>query len=734
MSGLFDSVGSKISDVTSSISQAITSISDALGIKDFLDTTFRGQEIVNAGAGFSRLYSVKLNMPVVKQIAISALLGNRNPTDDLISTIQRSPARNLEKAYAYAISQQSSETYAYSASYIAARNLYSQDTLNYTNSVNAIKNAVVFTVVKSMNNPAVTYTGYNNLLTALNASDVGTKFPTIATEVLPSTSPKTYTYNYQKQNALNTLAQADAQINTIPKPTFNPPTQLGYYYYRLPTIESSGLLTTSIEAYPIIVIKREGGYATVGSDEYNTTKKLCKLYGFDYDVLKNNILGIDTSDLKAAGVVLGVDMYSDTEAAKKYIAEFFDSVLPYGTIQPIEVVSYETTSPPPFGEGGSTTDPVVSQINPYIKTLESSINLFVSMETATKTVINTSDLTLLHQLSAIPIVNVVMRNTHGSYNISIKKYINESSYLSIEIVGFILQTYVATDTSYHGTMLGMFTFSSPVVVATDHTDPMILPLLRAPYLRLGTIDRIDLSRESGFMIAMSAQVVALTWAQTNAGLIQFIAIVFDIITMGESSAEAAEITAVTTTTEGLVTTTIVYSAAAFLMNFAANVVIMLAVKELVSRMFPDNEALQLAATAFTMYYINDYDFSNSNSLEDVFNDRSFIDNMLKYSQIIIDIHNENSQKNIKKDSERYTAELNELSEEYKENAAELEALPQLTDLIREDYKNSALLRNRVKPAETVDMFYTRTLNTNLAEVSTNPTYYYNSKLNLNNIA
>jgi hypothetical protein len=135
-----------------------------------------------------------------------------------------------------------------------------------------------------------------------------------------------------------------------------------------------------------------------------------------------------------------------------------------------------------------------------------------------------------------------------------------------------------------------------------------------------------------------------------------------------------------------------------------------------------------------MYYLSDSDFSSGNSLEDVLNDRSLIDNMLKYSQAAIDVYNQGLQEKLKKDKEQYTVELNKLTEEYNENAAKLEALPQLTDLVREDFRNGVLLRNKVKPSETVDMFYTRTLNSNLAEVSTNPSYYYNSKLSLNNIA
>ncbi|MCI4436690.1 MAG: hypothetical protein JHC33_07790 [Ignisphaera sp.] len=302
----------------------------------------------------------------------------------------------------------------------------------------------------------------------------------------------------------------------------------------------------------------------------------------------------------------------------------------------------------------------------------------------------------------------------------------------MDIKGFTLQTYVATDTSYHGTELGMYTFKSPVTVATDNTDPIILPLLRSPYLALNQLDRIDLSRESGFLIAMSAQVVALTWAQTNAGLIQFIAIVFAIITMGKSMAVAGEVT--TITAEGAATTTLVYSASAFIVNFAVNVIVILAVRELAAKMFPNSEIAQLAATAFAMYYLGDYDFSDDEGLDNLLSDRSLVDNMLKYSQAVIDVYNEGLQEEAKKENEEYTTELNELTEEYEENAAKLEELPQLTDYVREDYRHNILTRNKVKPLETVDMFYVRTLNTNLAEVATNPTYYYNSKLSLNNIA
>jgi hypothetical protein len=719
-----------MSAVIDAIGSAITSISKALGIKDVLDNAFRGSEIVNASASFSRLYSIKLNIPIVKQTAISAILSNRNLVNDLMNTIQKTPARNIEKAYAYAMSQQSSETYAYSAAYIAARDQYSQDTINYTNSVNAIKAAVTFTVVKSINNPARTYTGYDNLLNALNASDVDTKFPTIVTEVLPRTYPRTYTYNYQKQNALNTLAQADAQINAIPKPVFNPPTQLGYYYYRLPTIESLGFAVNSLEGYPIIIIKREGGYAPEGSDEYNSTKKLSKLYGFDYDSLKRSVLNIDNSDLKSAGVILGVDLFSSTVVSKKYIAGFFDLILPYGTIQPVEEISYVTSGE--GGEGGTTTQEVITYINPYIKVSESSINLFLTVQTSTKSIIGTSDSAFLQRLYTSPIVNVTRTDDLGKYSITIYKYVDTSSYLLMSIDGLTLQTYVATDTSYHGTEIGMFTFSAPVITATDSTDPIVLPLIRAPYLALSSLDRIDLGRETGVLVAMSAQVVALTWAQENAAFLQIVMIILAVITMGSSLALVG--TVEVTTAAGLVTTTAVYSMTAFLINFAINVVIILAVKELAAKLFPDNELVQLAATALTMYYLNDYNFSGSNSLDDVLDNPNLINNVLKYSQAVVDVYNESLKEKIKKDSERYTAELDELSEEYKENAAELEALPQLTDLIREDYKNSTLLRNKVKPAETVDMFYTRTLNTNFAEVSTNPTYYYNSKLNLNNIS
>jgi hypothetical protein len=735
MSALIDAIGG-----------AITNLSSALGIKDVLDNAFRGSEIVVASASFSRLYSIKLHMPVIKQTVISAMLGNRNPISDLKGVIQKSPARNIEEAYRYATGQQSSETYAYSAEYKTAWNAYSQSIITYTNAVNAIKGDIVFTVKSSSGKILRTYTGYTSLLNALNSPDADTKFPTIRTS--------NGTDN-QKQDALNVLAQADAQINALAKPSFNPPSQLGYYYYRLPTIEASGFtidgvetinnnntsnfsieavgsasssvyITNSTEAYPIIIIKREGGYADPSSDEYKTTEKLSRLYGFDYDALRKNIMDQDNPDIKSAGVLLGVDLFSNTVAAKKYILEFFDYLLPLGALQPTEEISYSISS-----EDGSATETTTS-INPYIKTSESSINLFMTVETATKDVIGTSDLGLTSSLSRSPTVDVSMTNSSGKYSISAKKYIDDFNYLSIEIRGLTLQTYVATDTSYHGTEMGMYTFNSPVAVATDNTDPFILPLLRAPYLKLNPLDKIDLSRESGFLMVMAAQVTALTWAQTNAGLIQFVAIVFAVFTMGKSLALAGEIT--TTTAAGVATTTAVYSASAFIVNFAVNVVIILAVRELAAKMFPDSEAAQLAATALTMYYINDYDFSSNDGIDGIFSDRSLIDNMLKYSQAVIDVYNEDLKDRIKKESEEYSANLDALTEEYEENAAKLESLPQLTDLVREDYRDSILLRNKVKPIETADTFYTRTLNTDLAEVATNPTYYYNSKLNLNNIA
>jgi hypothetical protein len=712
-----------MSAIIDALGNAITSISKALGIKDVLDNVFRGSEIVTAAASFSRLYSIKLNMPIIKQTAVSALLGDRNPIDDLMNTIQKSPSRNIEKAYEYAISQQSSETYAYSAAYVAARDQYSQNIIQYTSLVDDIKVSVTFTVVKSVDNPSVTYVGYSNLLRAVNASDADTKFPTIQTS---------NGIVNQKQNALDTLAQADAQINATSKPTFDPPTQLGYYYYRLPTIESLGFFGSNIVGYPIIIIKREGGYAAENSDEYNSTEKLSKLYGVDFDSLKKSVLGIDSPDVKAAGVILGVDLFSGTAIAKKYIAGFFDSILAYGSTQPVEEISYVQTVVE-GGEGGTvSTQEVITYINPYIKVSESSINLFLTLKNATKSIINTSDSAFLQNLRTSPTVDIVRTDDVGKYNITINRYIDESSYLYIFIESLTLQTYVATDTSYHGTEIGMFTFNSPVTVATDSTDPIILPLLRTPYLNLGPLDRIDISRESGFLVLMSAQVTALTWAQEHAAFLQVVMVVLAVITMGSSMALVG--TVEVTTAEGLVTTSAVYSMTAFVANFAINVVVILAVKELALRIFPGNDLLQIVATALTMYYLNDYSFSGSNSIEDILNDRSLIDNMLKYSQAVIDVYNEGLQAKIKKESEEYSAELDKLREEYEENAAELEALPQLTDLVREDYRDSVLLRNKIKPTETVDMFYTRTLNTDLAEVSTNPTYYYNSKLNLNNIS
>jgi hypothetical protein len=739
MSAVIDAIGGIINAVGS----AITAISKALGIKDLLDNLFRGSEIVNASASFSRLFSIKLSTPIVRQTVISALLGDRNPVKDLMHTIQKTPARNFEKAYQYAVSQQSSETYAFSASYIAARDAYSQATINYTNSVNTIKDDAVFTVVNHNGDILRTYSGYANLLNALNASDVDTKFPTLTEEILPRTHPKTYTYIYQKQNALNVLAQVDNQINAMPKPAFNPPTQLGYYYYRLPTIESSGFITNSsifmsngsvinnVEGYPIIVIKREGGYSEVNSDEYNSTKKLCKLYGFDYDSLKSSVVGIDNPDLKAAGVILGVDIFSNTKVAKEYVAEFFNTIVPYGTISPIQEITQEVTESLFGGEGGGIPYDVATSINPYIKVSESSINLLVTCVNATKSIVSTSDVNFLNQLYINPTVNVVRTDDNGKYNISIYRYIDTFNYLSIYIEGFTLQTYVATDTSYHGTEIGMYTFNAPVAVATDHTDPLILPLLRVPYLHLSTLDRIDLSRETGFLIAMSAQVVALTWAQEHAAFLQIIMIVLAVVTMGESLALVG--TMETTTAAGLVTTAAAYSMSAFIVNLAINVVIVLAVKELATRLFPDNEIVQTAATVVAMYYVSDVNFSGSDGLEDILNNRSLIDNVLKYSQAVIDVYNTGIQEKNKKDSKEYSTELDKLKEEYEVHAAELEAMPQLTDLIREDYRNSVLLRNRVKPLETVDMFYARTLNTNFAEATTNSTYYYDSKLNLNNI-
>jgi hypothetical protein len=641
------------------------------------------------------------------------MLGNRSVVNDLKYTIKNSGLPQYEKAYEYAISNQTSETLLYGDAVDAARAAYAIAYTNYLNTINPIKDAVTYSAY-NIDDELITYTGYSVLLEAVNSVDASDKFPDLTTLGVVTTD--------QMQEALDILAQADADISAVTVPTLTLTTGPGYYFYRLPTITSEGFNISNVDGYPIILIKREGGFASTSSDEYVTTEKLCHIYGYDFGSLRDNILSINSNDIKAAGVLQGVDVFTGTVAGKMYIANFFNAITNSGLTVARTETSWSTAYD---GDGNPYSVQDTKVYNPYIKVAEGSINLFVTAVSINKYVVNLSLGTLN------PTVSVTKTNDVGKYDIYIVKPISSTQCLKIDVIGFTLQAYVAVDTSYHGTEIGMFTFSPSVATATDNTDPLILPMIRSAYLSLSPLHRIDVSRESGFFMILSGNAVAMTWAQDNMAAIQIVLVVLAVFTAGSSLALAG--TATASTAAGAVVTTVTYSMTALLVELAVSTVIVLAVKELAVRMFPDSEVVQVAATVAAVYFTQGGDFSPG-AMDKILNDPSFITNMLKASTAVLDVYNEAQAKKIKEKESEYSADLAKLEAEYEANEAELEALPQLTDLIREDYQNSVLLRNKPKPLETVEMFYNRTLNTSLAEVATNPEYYFSSKLNLNNIS
>lgn len=98
--------------------------------------------------------------------------------------------------------------------------------------------------------------------------------------------------------------------------------------------------TSSGTYFPFVIFRREGQnratYYTAGSEEYDTTVKLLKILGMDYQEMSDNIhTNPDIDKIRQAAMMMAVPINSTNEVEIEYLYRFFDDL--YG----------QTPTPPP---------------------------------------------------------------------------------------------------------------------------------------------------------------------------------------------------------------------------------------------------------------------------------------------------------------------------------------------------------------------------------------------------
>ena len=777
------------------LSDAVTGVFDAIGIKDWADSTFRGATIVAVNSSIVRMYKPSLNINSIKQVAISSILENQQ----LVPNVLNLAANN------YSIKAKQAMDYAYSRfnlpeiqNYInTVSNLNSAFNTELTNYKNSIDNIITSTDFLSNVSLYETQTAKIHLVNTLSAkflaeqeakqekfiaeypvpeapSEGATKEEIAAYENAVAERNQAITDNWnilyeeyltykldiettyellptEEYEALNlTIQNTAAAIASLAKPEYGmAPTKPTGYYYGYPLIITDGL--PFINPFPVIPIKERGTYLrdiSATDPLYTDTIKMSKYFGFELDPIIDDVKSQDTDgSIKTVAVVQLVDLTSKSVAAKNYITELFIHLaktnLPKRTQDDPGIVA-ELVETGNYNSGtfeqelvcasydnhlGVCTDYEYPQVaHPYsIKTEEGYFNITMKLDSINKSIV-TSNLKKNEcsvEFGLEPITKTLFTNyTTTEYKpevlyVTVRKGLGDGTAIEVQVKGLTVMSYIDEG---NGIEMDILTLDN--TTATDDSIPYPLPLFIEPYNNLSVFNKHDILRESSHIVVFSGVHKNLTWAETNAGLVQFAMIVIAIATMNPSSfaGGSATTTAIGSTTAA--TTTYYYTAASILSTVAVTAVTLLAVKAVITNIFPDNPLAQALVVVVAAYIVT------TMALDTLSANATLADKILAVVPAVSNVVTTAMDAIYDVKSEYYSKELQELTEQYEEEKktyeeilGEFSAMDNLTEasLLRRNYVNSN------KPVESVNGFYARTLNQNPGIMA----YNYDAMLSTN---
>ena len=524
---------------------------------------------------------------------------------------------------------------------------------------------------------------------------------------------------------VNDIANIEVQLAGYSKPEYQSIYRPDTYYYGIPLLQTNlnSTVSSNFVAFPIIAIKERGTYIDVDktSNKYLSSIKLATELGYDLDPIIASVKEQDTDgSVKTVGIIQGVDLKSTSESAKEYIFTLFDtigskSVTLIDDPEAVERGAYDSdgyllypcleTSIDCTGDScySVCTSFAWPQIpDPYyIKTEEGYLNITIKFNSIEKSTIASS--LPINKYSIQKVGNTPCVNTFGydgcnnepnrDFTLLVTKGIGNGQAIQYKVSNFMAMSYIDEGSGIEMDFQELVDMSF-----TDDSTPYLIPLFKGIYDKLKPITKHGLVRECGHIVVFSGVHKNLTWAETNAGLLQFIIIVVSIITLQPYLIELGF------AIQG-------YAAFWTVMELAiiaaTTLVGMLVLKAVVQALFPNDLFAQFVVAVVAMYILGQLQIPTA------FNDPMLADKLLQTVSAVSNVGSDLVVEFGEAKAREYSSDLAELERIYNENRDKIAGLLDINPL--DDLTVNTLLYAKklsMNPAESLDIFYARTLNQN----------------------
>ena len=761
------------------LADAVTSVFDAVGLKSWADSTFKGGTIIAVETSVSRMYKPSLLIDPIKQVIIQASLSKRSISGDIKQLIVQNNTTAIKKAWDYGLgSYNSAEIQTYCEQVEVNNGIYSQQVTQFNTQVKALLDSTsYYAKAAKVDSEDIKRAKYDSLV-AINLAEKETEqqlfidaYPKCIAPTPPpagATQAEIDAYNaayadylscvsardtaiadnwnlllaehelYKTELKLtfqfmsdadyaillNDVASIEAQLAGYTKPVYQSIYRPNTYYYGIPLLLSN--LNTNLSgnfvAFPIIAIKELGTYidSDKTSHKYLSSIKLAKELNYDLDAVITSVKEQDIDgSVKTVGIIQGVDLKSTSESAKEYIFTLFDTI---GAISATLIDDPLAVENPYDMDGnllypcletgieysGDSSYSVCTKIDYpkipdpyYIKTEEGYLNITIKFNSIEQSTVAST--LPLNRYSITKVSNYSCNNRFGidncnnepnrDFSLLVSKGIGNGLAIQYRVNNFMAMSYID-----EGAGIEMDFQELSDMDFTDDSVPYLIPLFKGVYDKLKPMTKHALVRECGHIVVFSGVHKNLTWAESNAGFLQFVLIVVAIISLNPYLTELGF------AIQG-------YAAFWTIMELAiiaaTTLVGMLVLKAIVQTLFPNDVFAQMVVAVVAMYLLSQIQIPTS------FTDPMLADKLLQNVSAITNIGSELVVDMNEVKAREYTSELEELERIYNENKEKIAGLLDINPL--DDLIVDTLAYNRftaMKPIEALDVFYARTLNQN----------------------
>lgn len=398
------------------LADAVTSVFDAVGLKSWADSTFKGGTIIAVETSVSRMYKPSLLIDPIKQVILQSSLSKRSISGDIKQLIVQNNTTAIKKAWDYGLGvYNSAEIQTYYEQVEVNNGSYVSQVTQFNTQVQTLLDSTnYYAKVAKVDSEDIKRAEYDSLV-AVNLAEKEAEqqlfidaYPECVAPTPPpdgATQAEIDAYNAAYADYLacvaardaaitdnwnlllsehelyktdlrttlgllpdadytilvNDVASIEAQLAGYTKPTYQSLYRPNTYYYGIPLLVTNLNITlsSSFVAFPIIAIKELGTYIDLDktSNKYLSSIKLAKELGYDLDATITSVKEQDTDgSVKTVGIIQGVDLKSTSESAKEYIFTLFDTIGPISTTLIDDPIAVEN----PYDLDGNLVYPCLS--------------------------------------------------------------------------------------------------------------------------------------------------------------------------------------------------------------------------------------------------------------------------------------------------------------------------------------------------------------------------------------